>query len=125
MDLRGAILAADDIGKEIMEISEWQVDGAPARIELRGINGSQRAEMLDTCMVSHGEKGESKFSFRLAHPKIVRMGVYDPATGQPLFVESDEPHIALKAGGVIDRIAQKLFELSGMTSEEKKKVGKP
>lgn len=125
MSLRDKILAARDLKAELMEIPEWGVS-----VEVRGMSADARAEFMQSSF-ENGLTGEDVDQTKMVlsmisiFPKFVRDGVYDPETGLRVFEEGDLDALKAKNGEVLQRIAFKVIELSGLDEKAVDKAGKP
>ena len=106
MDIKAKIKEAKDIKKETVKVPEWKV-----KVEVRSMSGASRAEMLDHVA------GKDGFLFRKLYPDIMIACIYDPETGQPLFVDGDKDWLMQKSGGPIEMLANIAVRLSGLTAE--------
>ncbi len=106
MDIKAKIKEAKDIKKETIPVPEWKV-----KVEVRSMTGAARAEMLDHVASKDG------FVFRKLYPDILVACLYDPETGQPLFVDADKDWLMQKSGGPIEMLANEAVKLSGLTPD--------
>lgn len=113
-DLRTAILSADDITTEPVEVPEWG-----CTLHVKSMTGSKRAEMLKSAA---GEDGTMDYA-RL-YPQVVIATVTDPETGEYVFTANDQDALNLKSGAVLERLAQAGMKISGMTGDSEKELGK-
>lgn len=107
-DLRSSILAIDDIPTEIVVVPEWN----NARIEVRGMTGGDRAQMMAAAVEDDGIDWSSMYA------DIIVKTCYDPATGARIFTDADKGAINGKSGKVVDRLAQVGMALSGMGGDK-------
>lgn len=114
MSMRDRILTSDDIPTELVEVPLWGVT-----IEVRGMTGSDRAQMLEAAMTPEGGVNLQAF-----YPEIVIACAYDPETGERVFASGDRDVLMSKSGKAIDTIATVGLRLSGMTEDTKKDMGK-
>lgn len=124
MNLRDTILAAKDLASDVMEVPEWGVT-----IEVKGMSGKTRAKFIELMYKNGiaGEEDQAKLGAAMVpfFPEFVLDGARDPATGYRVFEAADMEALVQKNGQVIERIALKVIELSGLNSEGKDKDGKP
>lgn len=126
MSLKQKILAAVDLKSEIVPIPEWDVT-----IEVRGMSGRSRAKFIEVAyqagLVKEGQQPDAAMGAAMLaiFPEFVIDGVYDPATGKRVFEKSDLDELQGKNGEVIERIALKVIELSGLNDQGLDKQGKP
>lgn len=120
-NLRNKILGARDLKADLMEIPEW--DGVT--IEVRGMSGKARAKFVETAFQNGltGEPDQAKMGAAMLplFPEFVLDGVYDPDSNERVFQASDLEALLAKNGDVIQRIAMKVIELSGLNSTENAK----
>lgn len=120
MSLRNKILGARDLKAETIEIPEWGVE-----VEARGMSGKARAKFIDIAFQNGlaGEQDQTKMGPAMLplFPDLVLDGVYDPASGERVFQPGDLEALLAKNGEVIQRIAMKVIELSGLNSTENAK----
>ena len=114
MSLRDRILHCDDIPTEMVEVPLWGIT-----LEVRGMTGSDRAQMLAAAMTPEGGVNLQEF-----YPEVVIACTYDPETGQRVFSNDDRIALMSKSGKAIDILATVGLRLSGMTEEAKKDLGK-
>ena len=104
MSLRDDILNARDLREETITIPEW----GDTTILCRGMSAKQRGEMIE------------RVSDRMwLTTDIVLQLALDPETRLPIFDPADRDSLSAKSGDVLDRIAQKIIELSGVDVEAK------
>lgn len=114
MSIRDQIFAAEDIRKEIVAIPEWGVE-----IEVRSLNGADRARILETGVDSFGN-----VSLQRVYPEMVIATAYDPETGERIFEESDKDNLMAKNALAIDRLAVVATQLSGLSEDAVDEAGK-
>lgn len=108
MSLRDKILAAEDIRSEIVDIPEWGV-----KVEVRGMNGSDRSRILDAAAAA----GSEGLSVGTMYVDTVIASAYDPESGVRIFSDSDKDALLGKSASAIDRLAEVGMRLSGMSVE--------
>lgn len=106
--LRNRILESKDIKEEVIEVSEWE----GVKILVRGLTGKQRA-MLLTAVAGNTSKPDAE----KLYPQIMVMCCFDPETREPIFTSADKDSINAKSGIVLERVAQLVMGLSGLTNE--------
>lgn len=104
-ELRKSILEADDIPHEMLKIPEWGVE-----VEVRGMNGLERAGFLRRATGDDGEVAYERF-----YPELVIATVFDES-GQKVFEPADRDAINAKSGAALERIASVAQRLSGLGS---------
>ena len=108
-----AILAADDLQTEELEVPEW---GGAVRV--RSFTGRER-DAFEASMV-RGDGRDRKVDLTNMRARLVGLTVIDEA-GQRLFTDEEVDLLGAKSGAALDRvfaIAQKLNGLSGADVEE-------
>lgn len=114
MSLRDKIIAADDIPSEMVEVPEWGVT-----IEVRGMNGSDRARIIETAAAADGQIGVGNM-----YAETVLASCYDPETGERIFNADDLGVLMTKSASAIDRLATVGMRLSGMNAEAQDEAGR-
>lgn len=115
VSLRDQIMKAKDISGELMEIKEWGV-----KVEIRTMTARQRATVLENAVDS--ETGKTSISSM--YPEIALACVFDPETNEPVFKPEDKDALLEKSGAVLEKIASKAMQLSGLTEEASASLGK-
>ena len=108
-----AILAAQDLQTEDVEVPEW---GGAVRV--RSFTGRER-DAFEASMV-RGEGRDRKVDLTNMRARLVGLTVIDE-TGQRLFTDEEVDLLGAKSGAALDRVfavAQKLNGLSGTDVEE-------
>ena len=108
-----AILAAQDLQTEDVEVPEW---GGAVRV--RSFTGRER-DAFESSMV-RGDGRDRKVDLTNMRARLVGLTVIDE-TGQRLFTDEEADLLGAKSGAALDRvfaIAQKLNGLSGADVEE-------
>lgn len=103
---RDAILAAQDITSETVEVPEW--GGA---VIVKGMSGEQR-DAFEASVV-HERGGKAEVDMRNLRAKFVARCVVDEK-GARLFADEDVPALARKSGAVLDRLFEVGQRLAGM-----------
>ncbi len=117
-----AILTANDLQTEDVEVPEW---GGAVRV--RSFTGRER-DAFEASMV-RGDGKDRKVDLTNMRARLVGLTVIDE-TGQRLFTDEEVDLLGAKSGAALDRVfavAQKLNGLSGADVEElsKKSSGVP
>ncbi len=108
-----AILAAQDLQTEDVEVPEW---GGAVRV--RSFTGRER-DAFEASMV-RGDGRDRKVDLTNMRARLVGLTVIDE-TGQRLFTDEEVDLLGAKSGAALDRVfavAQKLNGLSGADVEE-------
>jgi hypothetical protein len=110
---KNAILCANDLQTEDVEVPEW---GGAVRV--RSFTGRER-DAFEASMV-RGEGKDRKVDLTNMRARLVGLTVIDEG-GQRLFIDEEFDLLGAKSGAALDRvfaIAQKLNGLSGADVEE-------
>ena len=114
MSLRDRILAADDIGKELITVDQWGVS-----LEVRTMSAGQRSQMLQTCTLDDGTVDLDRL-----YPMLIIATIFDPETGEQVFTPEDVAGLQEKSAASIEHVAQTAMQMSGMTAEAVDDEGK-
>jgi hypothetical protein len=114
--LKQAIADANDITSEEMYVSAWDVT-----VGIRSMDGNARANLVENFTDENG-----RMSFRRLYPELLIQCVFDPNTGEPVFddTEEDRQLILSKSGAVLEEVAKKAMEMSGLDAKAEERVGK-
>ena len=110
---KSAILAADDLKTEDVEVPEW---GGTVRV--RAFSGRER-DAFEASLV-RGDGKDRKVDLTNMRARLVALTVVDDS-GQKVFTQDDVDLLGAKSGAALDRVfsvAQKLNGLSGADVEE-------
>ncbi len=105
--LYNKIKSANDIKKEIVNVSQWEVD-----IEVRTMSGLDRANLLNKCIDAKGNVIQEKFQTGLLIACL-----FDPESGERIFVDADADWLIQKSSGAIEKLASVAMRVSGLTRE--------
>ena len=109
MSLRDTILTADDLKESVEDVPEWD-----AKILLKGMTGRERIRLVERVSAT-GPDREFMYS------DILIATALDPETGEKVFDPADREALADKSGGVLERLALKVLELSGVSIDDAEK----
>ena len=98
MSLRDTILNADDLVRETVDVPEWGV-----KVGIRSLTARERGVMVD----------QVKDRKHMYADMLIAVA-FDPDTGEQLFTKADRDALSEKNGQVMDRLATKTIELSGV-----------
>lgn len=104
-----AILQADDLPVEVVEVPEW---GGSVRV--RGMNCADRDAYVSA--LSTAKKGDS-WDLKGLKPKLVQLCTLNGG-GELMFTPGDLEALGRKASSAIDRIWDVAMRLSGMLGEQ-------
>lgn len=107
MNIRDKIIAAKDIGTDIVHVPEWDVD-----VQVRGLTLGERNDALSASREEDGTLNLSRY-----YALIIIGTVDDPETGEPVFGPDDVPLILSKSSSPADMLAKKSLSLSGLSEK--------
>jgi len=107
---RAAILAAEDLGREVVPVPEWG-----GSVLVRGLTGRERDAFEASIVRMRG--GGVSASLENIRAKLVAMTVIDD-DGARLFEDRDVRALGDKSGAVLDRLFDVARRLSGMTEAD-------
>lgn len=114
-DLKGLILAAEDIDFEDHDVPEWGV-----KVRVRGMSGTDR-DSFEAKMVAVRKGGAAgqEVELRLAdfRSKVLVKCLVDPETQERVFDDKDAQQLGRKSGAVINRLFDVAKRLSGMDED--------
>lgn len=106
-----AIVAKDDAIYEIVPMPEWGGD-----VRIRGLTARERDD-YEASLYYKAPDGSQKVNFSGARERLVARGLVD-AEGKRLLTDSDAGKLAAKNGKAMERLFDRIRELSGMTNTE-------
>lgn len=115
---REAILGANDLEREDVEVPEWG-----CVVTVQGLTGRQRAE-LERMVAPPGAGGTSQPDYGAFYGALVQMAVVDPDTGQPLFDRRDRDMLVSKSAKAFNRVAVVAGRLAGFGAEQMREAVK-
>lgn len=115
MNLREQILNSKDIKSETIKVEEW----GNAVIEIRGMSGKERANMLKNSIDKDGKADIEKL-----YPELIIATCFDPNDGKKLFEKTDRDILNSKASTAIEKVAKVAMRLSGMEAETIEEIEK-
>lgn len=108
------IFAADDLELTLVDVPEWG-----GSVYLRAMTGLER-DTFETASLKYSNTKDPSF-LRNFRAKFVLACVVD-ADGKPLFKENQLDKIASKSAKVLDRLSEKIQELSGIEKKKDKEA---
>lgn len=114
IDLKAAILAADDISFEDVVIPEW----GDLKVRVRGLDANDFTAATKSAQVKNGN--EITADLHNLYAALVIKGLYDPETDLPVFTDADIRGVMSKSMKVIERITTIVNRLSGMDDKGSK-----
>ncbi len=111
--LRARLLASKDVKSERVTIPEWD----DLTLEVRGMTGAQQVKCSDASMVpGNNGDGPTRDNNKLTRLMLLK-SLYDPETGQLVLEEADEEALWEKSAAVLNRLAETMVRLNGMSTE--------
>jgi hypothetical protein len=108
---RDAILTADDLAFEEVEVPEW---GGSVRI--RCLTGTER-DNFEASVYKNGETPD----FRNVRAKLVAKTIVDEE-GNRLFTDNDVKELGRKSAGALNRVWEASSRLSGLSEDDIKEL---
>jgi hypothetical protein len=102
--LRNKIASIKDIKEEKLHVPEWDVE-----LLIKALTGAERNKILNAAVNKDGKADMDKM-----YPDLIIAACYDPETGERVFEPTDREMLLNKSSSAIERIAQKVIQLSGM-----------
>lgn len=112
---REAILAADDLKRELISVPEWGGD-----FYLRTLTAGERERWESLYLNRKGDEGQVK---QFIQASLVALTAVDEA-GNHLFTEADIPALNNKSSHVLLKVASKALELNRVGGQEVEELGK-
>lgn len=106
---RDAILAAEDLPREMIAVPEWG-----GSVYVRGMNGRERDEYERAIMEA---ARDGKAAPDDARAMYAASCIVD-ANGVPMFAREDIPALSRKSAAALDRVFAKVQELSALTKAD-------
>lgn len=110
---RSAILNADDLQTEEIEVPEWG-----GYVLVRGLTGSER-DRFDQSLIKDvkGKKNQKTITLQDARARLVAYSVIDDQ-GKRLFNDADILELTRKSAAALDRVYEVAARLSGISDED-------
>ena len=113
---RDAILQAEDLARELVEVPEWG-----GHLYIRALTGSER-DAFESSVVE--QRGRSvKMNMRNIRAKLVALTAVDEA-GKRFFSDADVKLLGGKSAAVLDRLFEIAQRLSGLRDEDVEELAK-
>ena len=103
---RDAILAADDLKSEEVDVPEWG-----GKVRVRALRGSERDSYEQSLFVGQGE--DRKFTLANARAKLMVLCIVDDE-GKRMFQDGEADLLGQRNAAVLDRLYDVANRLSGM-----------
>ena len=115
------IRKAPDLHTEAYEVVEWGV-----KLELRSMSARQRAAFATEMQVNDdGSPGINLGRIEHLWSHVIQGACFDPDTGEAVFTDDDlEWLMTEKNAAVVEALATRCLEVSGMTAEAVDEAGK-
>jgi hypothetical protein len=113
-NLKDKIKAAEDQASEMVPVPEWDVT-----IEIRSMTAGERAKFMGRFVGGNGN-----LDFESMYPACLIATAFDPDTGELLFDDTDVVWLKEKNGAILERLAQKAMEMSGLDEKAVDRAGK-
>ena len=113
---RDAILQADDLPTEDVEVPEW---GGTVRV--RGLTGAERDAFEASIVEQRGKK--THFNMVNLRARLVALSVVDE-DGKRVFSDSDVKALGHKSAVALQRVFKAAQRLSGLTAEDVEELAK-
>lgn len=107
---RDAILQAEDLPTEDIEVEEW---GGAVRV--RALTGAERDAFEQSIVEQRGKS--TRVNMRNIRAKLVALTVVD-ADGKRLFSDKDAELLGKKSAAALDRVFEVAQRLSGLSPED-------
>lgn len=124
VSLKEAILAAEDIGHEDVEIPEW----GGITVRMRGMSSAQADAYQAKRMAMRfkaqqtGDVGAMEVALNDHRAELVAKCMVDPETGRRIFSDSEAKSLAGKNAGIVKGLFVLVEHLSGMSRTFGQKV---
>lgn len=113
---REAILAAEDLPRELVEVPEW--GGA---VYVRALTGAERDQFEASIVEQRGR--DVRMNMRNIRAKLVALTVVDEG-GQRIFTDDDVAALGGKSAAALDRLFAVAQRLSGLSKEDVEELAK-
>lgn len=113
---REAILAAEDLPRELVEVPEW--GGA---VYVRALTGAERDQFEASIVEQRGR--DVRMNMRNIRAKLVALTVVDE-DGQRIFTDDDVAALGGKSAAALDRLFAVAQRLSGLSKEDVEELAK-
>ena len=114
LTLRDFAFRADDIAKEAVEVPEWSSEGIVPVFEVRTITEDERIAIMNLV----GDDEDDSYGVGDVALLHTIAAVFDPATGEKVFEESDYEMLKSKSARAISRLGNVAMRLSRFDEED-------
>jgi hypothetical protein len=108
-DLRGAILAADDLPREVVDVP-WELGGQ--KLYVRGLTADEKDEFVAT------STSDGDFQWKRGFTALLVCRTLVDEDGARIFDDADAPSLGAKSGRVLSDLYDVAARLSGLVAEE-------
>ncbi|KPI09934.1 hypothetical protein OV450_3425 [Actinobacteria bacterium OV450] len=112
---KNAILKADDLEYEVVEVPEWG-----GSVRLKTLTGEERDE-FEASQVTINKKGRPEQNMANLRARLVALVVVDEA-GKTVFSKYDVPDLGRKSSKALDRVFEKASAMNGFSDEDMEKL---
>ncbi len=113
---RDAILQADDLVSEVVEVKEWG-----GSVKVRTLTGAERDAFEQSIVKQRGK--DTQMNLRNIRAKLVALTVVDEE-GKRLFADSDVGQLGKKSAAALDKIFEVAQRLNGLRQEDVEELSK-
>lgn len=113
---RETILAADDLGRELVNVPEWGGD-----VYVRGLTGKER-DQFEASMIDQRGKSQT-VNLQNIRAKLAGLSICDE-TGKRIFTDADLAALAGKSALALNRVFEVSRRLSGLGDDDVKELAK-
>ena len=118
---KDAILAADDLPRELVQVPEWGGEVYVRALTGRELRPFEEAVTKETEAATKGTGAAGGLDMPPLKALLVALTVCDEA-GEALFSVGDAPALGAKAGGVIARLFNVAMRLNGLHDDSVKEL---
>jgi len=113
---RETILAADDLGRELVNVPEWGGD-----VYVRGLTGKER-DAFEAGMIDQRGKSQT-VNLQNIRAKLAGLSICDES-GKRIFTDADLAALAGKSAVALNRVFEVARRLSGLGDDDVKELAK-
>lgn len=113
---RDAILQAQDLTKELVEVPEWG-----GEVYVRALTAAERDRYIGSSMLQRGK--EQSVNFQNISAKMCALAICDE-DGKRLFTDADVQALAGKSAAALNRVFEVASRLSGLTESDVEDLAK-
>lgn len=113
-ELRKAIIDADDLVREVVEVPEW----GDIKIEVRSLTSGDRNRLLSAA----AREGTSAIDMEKYTADLVILTAFDPSSGEKVFDKADRDMLNQKNSAAVDRLFSTAARLAGLSDNSIEKA---